>query len=70
MMKVGIVLAIVGVLLYLLDAILLIAYCTAGFLGYPDIWSSRAAKKIYFATAPLSIVLVIAAAVILVAIRL
>lgn len=68
MIKFALITAIVSAVMYAISFIIACIYCRAGFLGYPDVWSNRTAKKIYFILAPMSTVLVLVAAAMMVAV--
>lgn len=58
-MKLALIIAITAAILYGLSMVLSWIYCTAGFLGYPDVWSNHKAEKVYMICAPLSMLLVL-----------
>lgn len=64
-MKVALIITIIAAILYGLAMVLSWIYCTAGFLGYPDVWKSKKAEKVYMVCAPLSMMLVLIALVII-----
>ena len=64
-MKLALIIAILAAILYAVSMILSCIYCTAGFLGYPDVWRSKKAEKIYMVCAPLSMLLVLIALIII-----
>lgn len=64
-MKLALIIAILAVILYGVAMVLSWIYCTAGFLGYPDIWSNQKAEKIYMVCAPLSMMLLLIALIII-----
>lgn len=64
-MKLALIIAILAAILYCLAMILSWIYCTAGFLGYPDIWSNQKAEKVYMVCLPISMMLNLIALIII-----
>lgn len=64
-MKLALVIAILAAILYAVSMVLSWMYCTAGFLGYPDVWKSKKAEKVYMVCAPISMLLVLIALIII-----
>lgn len=56
MIKVSFVLAFLALVLWCI-CLVLATNCTAGFMGYPDVWKSEKAKKAYMRIAPVSFIL-------------
>lgn len=56
MKTMGLICCIATILFYVADLILGIKYCSAGFMGYPDVWSNKKAEKMHI---PLSILMII-----------
>lgn len=50
---------VVAVVVYVVDLVLLIKYCKAGFMGYPDVWSSKKAERAHYILAPVSFGMII-----------
>ena len=55
---------VVAAVVYVVDLVLLIKYCTAGFMGYPDVWSSERAERAHYIIAPVSVGAMIVSALI------
>lgn len=64
-MKLALIIAILAAILYAVSMVLSWIYCTAGFLGYPDVWRSKKAEKVYMVFAPMSMMLVLVALIII-----
>lgn len=64
-MKLALIIAILAAILYAVSMAISWIYCTAGFLGYPDVWRSKKAEKVYMVCAPLSMLLVLIALIII-----
>ena len=64
-MKAALIIAILAAILYGLSMVLSWIYCTAGFLGYPDVWRNKKAEKIYMVCLPISMMLMLIALIII-----
>ena len=58
-MKLALIIAIMAAILYGTAMVLSWMYCTAGFLGYPDVWKNKKAEKAYMVCLPISMVLML-----------
>ena len=56
MKLIGLIFCVATVVFYAIDFILGAKYCSAGFMGYPDVWYNKKAEKMHI---PLSILMII-----------
>lgn len=64
MIKLSFVFGLLASFLWVVCLVLL-RYCISGFWGYPDVWKSEKARKAYMACAPMSMILLLIALIII-----
>lgn len=67
MKTIAVIVAIVSIICFACAFFLSVMYCTAGYMGYPDVWKNRKAEKTYYILAPASVILMVLSAVLLIA---
>ena len=64
MLKLSFVFGLLASFLWVVCLVLL-RYCISGFWGYPDVWTSEKARKAYTVCAPMSMILLLVALIII-----